>query len=164
MNESKSTWLAYVRLRYHSKCRDFILESFQRRMRKFICPGRAGPVFRLDLYNSIFINYVSKAINGSSKWTDAGVNWDNVFSVRESLIYGTGYRLLWWRLPPLTLSRRDWMIGMMWNYKLLLTSTTTTSTSTSKLNHSWSFLYEDTSAPNVPIYHCNVSAPHLLPI
>jgi len=33
-----------------------------------------------------------------------------------------------------------------------------------ELNHSWSFLYEDTSATNVPIYHCNVSAPHLLPI
>jgi len=48
------------------------------------------------------------------------------FSVRELLIYGTGYRLLWWRLPPLTLLRIDWMIGMMWNHKLLLTSTTTT--------------------------------------
>jgi len=48
------------------------------------------------------------------------------FSVRELSIYGTGYRLLWWRLPPLTRSSRDWMIGMMWNYKLLLTSTTTT--------------------------------------
>jgi len=45
----------------------------------------------------------------------------------ELLIYGTGYRLLWWRLPPLTLLRRDWMIGMTWNHKLLLTSTTTTS-------------------------------------
>jgi len=42
------------------------------------------------------------------------------FSVRELLIYGTGYRLLWWRLPPLTLLRRDWLIGMMWNHKLLL--------------------------------------------
>ena len=31
------------------------------------------------------------------------------------------------RLPPLTLSRKDWMIEIMWNYKLLLTSTTTTS-------------------------------------
>jgi len=30
-------------LSYHSKCRNFILESFQRPMRKFICPGRAGP-------------------------------------------------------------------------------------------------------------------------
>ena len=52
---------------------------------------------------------------------------ETMFFQSESLIYGTGYRLLWWRLPPLTLSRRDWMIGMMWNYKLLLTSTTTTS-------------------------------------
>jgi len=49
------------------------------------------------------------------------------FSVRELLIYETGYRLLWWGLPPLTLLRRDWMIGMMWNHKHLLTSTTTTS-------------------------------------
>ena len=32
-----------------------------------------------------------------------------------------------------------------------------------QLNHSWSFLYEDTSAPNVPIYHCHEGAPHLLP-
>ena len=48
------------------------------------------------------------------------------FSVRDLSIYGTGYRLLWWRHPPLTLLRRDSMIGMMWNHKLLLTSTTTT--------------------------------------
>jgi len=49
------------------------------------------------------------------------------FKGRELLIYGTGYRLLWWRLPPLTLLRIDWMIRMMWNHKPLLTSTTTTS-------------------------------------
>ena len=48
------------------------------------------------------------------------------FSVKDLSIYGTGYRLLWWRHPPLTLLRRDSMIGMMWNHKLLLTSTTTT--------------------------------------
>ena len=33
------------------------------------------------------------------------------FSVRESLIYGTGYRLLWWRLPAVNSFKKrldDW--------------------------------------------------------
>jgi len=39
-------------LNYHSKCSNFSLESSSLPMTKFILPGRAGPVFRLDPVNS----------------------------------------------------------------------------------------------------------------
>ena len=76
-------------------------------------------------------------MEAQSEQMQASIETMFFFSVRELSIYGTGYRLLWWRLTPLTRSRRDWMIGMMWNYKLLLTSTTTASY---KLDLNWSRL------------------------
>jgi len=59
------------------------------------------------------------------------------FSVRELLIYGTGYRLLWWRPGSLEIVVEASSFNSFkkrlddWNdvelYKLLLTPTTTTS-------------------------------------
>ena len=50
VNESKSTWLAYVCLRWViiASAAILVLSLFNHVWQKFICPGRAGPVFRHD--------------------------------------------------------------------------------------------------------------------